>query len=243
MNTFSASAMISAGWETFKKRGWFFVGAFLLALVVETILSQAFNELGKAGVALGILGTVASLAIGILYSMGITNFALKAAENPASATLRDLWRPHPFWVFVAVTLLTALCALLAVLGSAVVGGILAGLAYFASQALAFPIFVVVFAVLALVSMLYIGILFMFSRYVVLTRALTPMAALKESMRITAGHREQLLIFLILSMLVNVLGFICLFVGLLVSIPVTAFATVHAYRALEQKASEPVPTNS
>jgi uncharacterized membrane protein len=65
----------------------------------------------------------------------------------------------------------------------------------------------------------------------------PINALKFSRVITKGHRWQIFFFFLVLFLVNVLGFIVLVVGLLVSIPVSALAVAHAYRALAGMADE------
>jgi uncharacterized membrane protein len=55
--------------------------------------------------------------------------------------------------------------------------------------------------------------------------------MKESNRITRGHKWPLLGLVALLILINVLGVLALVVGLLVSIPVSTFAFVQAYRSL------------
>lgn len=65
----------------------------------------------------------------------------------------------------------------------------------------------------------------------------PINALSYSRLITKGHRWQIFFFFLVLFLVNVLGFIVLVVGLLVSIPVSALAMAHAYRVLAGMADE------
>lgn len=61
----------------------------------------------------------------------------------------------------------------------------------------------------------------------------PVASMKESGAITKGSKWKLLGFYIVLGLVNILGAIALGVGLLVSIPVSMFATIHVYRELSK----------
>ena len=77
--------------------------------------------------------------------------------------------------------------------------------------------------------------FLFTQYLVIDKGLGPIAAMKESARITKGVRWELLLFVFIALAINILGFIALFVGLLVSIPVTMLSLVHAYRTLQTKA--------
>jgi len=62
----------------------------------------------------------------------------------------------------------------------------------------------------------------------------------ESNRITRGHKWQLFGFVLLLLLINLLGLLALVVGILVSIPVSTLAFVHAYRVLGGKAGTPPP---
>jgi uncharacterized membrane protein len=66
---------------------------------------------------------------------------------------------------------------------------------------------------------------------VIDRDLGPIKAMKESKGITRGNKWPLLGFLLLLTLINLLGLIVLVVGLLVSIPISWLALVHAYRTL------------
>jgi uncharacterized membrane protein len=56
-------------------------------------------------------------------------------------------------------------------------------------------------------------------------------AFKKSADITMGVKWELFAFLILLSLINLLGVICFFVGLLVTIPVTMVAMAYVYRKL------------
>ncbi len=77
----------------------------------------------------------------------------------------------------------------------------------------------------------------FAGYFVVEHSLGPIKALKASARITKGHRLQLLGLFGLVLLVNILGVLCLLVGLLVSVPVGVIAVAHAYRTLARQAGQ------
>ena len=78
-----------------------------------------------------------------------------------------------------------------------------------------------------------ALMFMFTLYFVVDREEYTLQALKESYRITYGHKWKLLLFVFAIAGINILGTLCLFVGLLVSVPVTTIATAHAYRTLSK----------
>ncbi len=199
--------MIRFGWETFKKRPWFFIGVFL---VVGILSSGGRFQMGDkveytaATIALLIVVGIAMGIISVLAKMGGIQLTLKAQDNAESVAFKDLWAPHPFWKYV---------------GSSILVGVI----------------VVVGFILLIVPGIIWALRYLFVPYLVVERKLRPFEALKESARITYGHKWQLLGMLCLIALINILGALCLVVGLLVSVPVSALAVAHAYRTLSASA--------
>jgi len=76
-----------------------------------------------------------------------------------------------------------------------------------------------------------GIALAFASYLIIDRNLGPVDAMKESLTITHGHRWNLFIFGLIIFLINILGMMLFGLGLLVTIPISALATVHVYRWL------------
>ena len=99
----------------------------------------------------------------------------------------------------------------------------------------------VIVVLGLILFIVPGIIaalgLMFSTYLVIDTHTGPIEALKESWRVTKGHKMQLFLLMLAIVLLNLLGFIALVIGLLVTVPVSMLAMAHAYRKLEHRASE------
>lgn len=100
--------------------------------------------------------------------------------------------------------------------------------------------VIVGLVLFIVPGIIAMIVFLFVPYLVIDRDLGPVKALKESVRITRGFRWELVLLVLIVFVLNILGALALLAGLLVSIPVSSLALVHAYRTLELKAKEQGP---
>jgi len=107
MNTFSTGAALRFGWETFKKRSWFLVGATLLALVLMWV-TGAVQDGHKGYDALGLLAFLASLGLSTLVDMGLTSFTLRAHDDITKVSLHDLWHPRSFWSFLAAAILVGL---------------------------------------------------------------------------------------------------------------------------------------
>jgi hypothetical protein len=221
---FSPSSALRFGWETFKKRPWLFVGAFVLVAIAQSVtegLSRAVDApFGGSESDYAFLGALLSLALNTLISMGVTAFGLAAHDNPETVELSALWRPHPFWKYLGLTILFALITIAVfLLGFSLV----TALGRDAGLAIGVPLLVVVAVILML--------MLLFSGFLVIDRGLGPIQALKESHRITRGYKWTLFLLCLLLVLVNVAGLLALIVGLLVSAPVSLLALTHAYRVL------------
>jgi uncharacterized membrane protein len=214
MNTFSAGEMIRFGWETFKKRPWFFVGIQLVIIVVGGVASQMSDQFdkgyeGSMMLLLALVGFFVGSVIHILIKMGTISFALKANESAEAARFEDLWAPAMFWKYLLASI---------VVGLIVVAGL----------------------ILFIVPGIVWALRYMFVPYLVVDRGLGVRDALTESSRITYGHTWELLLLILAIIGINILGLLALVVGLLVSLSVTMFALAHAYRTLEHTASEVAP---
>ncbi|OGG54886.1 hypothetical protein A3C20_03200 [Candidatus Kaiserbacteria bacterium RIFCSPHIGHO2_02_FULL_55_25] len=201
--------MLRFGWETFKKRPWFFIGVMAVIWVVSGVFSQMSsyaNETSGAAVVFALVGVFVGVVGQLLVKMGTISFTLKAHDAPEAARFEDLWAPEKFWSYFLASILVGLI---------VVVGIL----------------------LLIVPGIMWALRFMFVPYLIIDRKLDVSAAMRESSRITLGHKWQLLGLVVVLGLLNILGLLALVVGLLVTVPVTMLAVVHAYRTLEHSASE------
>jgi uncharacterized membrane protein len=208
---FSAGEALRFGWETFKRRPWFFIGSTVVILLVSGLINGLTTGIDTAITGSpeepSLVGSIINLGLGTLISMGATAFYLAAHDNPESADLSMLWHPRPFWKYLGASILLALA-------------------------------VAIGFVLLIVPGIIFGLMFMFATFIVIERELGPIDALSESHRITRGYKWPLFGFVLLLLLINVLGLLALIVGLLVSIPVSTLAFVHAYRTLGGKPGLP-----
>jgi hypothetical protein len=102
--------------------------------------------------------------------------------------------------------------------------------HFAAASLLAGIMIFVGFVLLIVPGVYLALRFSMVRFAVLNGA-GIMGSLKQSGKITHGVKWKLLGFFVVLGLLNIAGFLVFFVGLLVSIPVTALAYAHVYQKL------------
>jgi uncharacterized membrane protein len=225
-SSLSVRECIRYGWTTFKQRPWFLIGTTLLVTVTNAIIPGP-----KEGQSMPVIAglVIISILLGALIQLGTTHFALRAHDSIMAARLKDLWRPDLYLRFLGACIIGFVIVGIPLL---IVWGIVAAL-YFVLGWIGAS---VIAGILALIVTVMAGLTFYFFAYIVIDKQVGPVIALKESLRLTKGHRWKLFQLLIVFILINLLGFVCLFVGLLVSVPITMIATVHAYRALERSES-------
>ena len=105
MNTFSAVAMIRAGWEIFKKRPWFFVGAFLVLGIVSGISSSVTKQTGASP---NVLLAIINFVVQTFVYMGMYSVALKAHDNATGVSFGALWHPQSFLSYFAASIVTGI---------------------------------------------------------------------------------------------------------------------------------------
>lgn len=243
MDTFSAGAMVRFGWETFKKRSWFLIGAMLSYFVVVIIIGALFQEFEKIGPLVSAVCSIANWVVQALAGMGMISFLLKAHDDVAAVALRDFWHPYPFWKYVGATILKSLVAAAPLAVVAVLWVLSVPAAGIQAMSPSLDIGLGILAAVVFLWMVYISIRFLFVEYYVIDKNAGPTKALDASTRAVRGYGWKLLWLLVLLLLLNLLGVVCIVVGLLVSVPVSALAIVHAYRQLEHRADEIVPATA
>ena len=208
MPTISIGDCIQFGWETFKKRPGILIGAFLLTMLIPSIP-------------------------GLLF--------------PGPEVLPGEPPPLPTAPELIASLVSLVLGVLATLGAMTfalrahddIAGVQIGDLWnpevfwrFLGVEILLAIIVFVGLLLLVVPGVIAAVGLGFSPYLVIDRAKGPIEALKESWRITKGHKWQLFLLGLVIIGINILGLLALVVGLLVSIPVSWLAITHAYRTLQ-----------
>jgi uncharacterized membrane protein len=95
-----------------------------------------------------------------------------------------------------------------------------------------------------------GIKYSYYAYFIIEKNASPLEALRMSANLTNGAKSQLFILEIVLCLINLLGMLCLFIGLFFTVPLTLIAKAYVYRKLgaqttkaeiEKDIVEPTPT--
>jgi uncharacterized membrane protein len=205
MNTFSIEDSIKFGWRTFNERRILYMGAAALVFAVSIAMDTLEKTLRQTDMSLFYI-------IAVLASVAISVLMSMGQVNFAL-------RAHDHSADVSLKDLWAPNRFFPYLAASILGGL----------------FVVLGLILLIVPGIIFSLMIMFSAYLVIDKSAGPLAALKESGRITKGHRWKLLGFVLALLGINILGFLALFIGLLVSVPISWLATAKVYRTLQHGA--------
>lgn len=199
-NAFSIKECLAFGWRTFKAHPWVFVKVAIAYVVIQLLLGFVQAVLPE------FVSPLVGIVVGTFLGIGVISFYLKAHDAPQSASVRDLWRPEPFWRYLVTS---------------VVAGVIIMIGFF----------------LLVVPGIILALAWSFALYLVIERKMWTLEALKESARITRGSRVKLFLLGLVIAAANVVGALLLLIGLIVTVPVTVLASVHAYRTLAAKPAE------
>jgi len=208
--------MLRFGWETFKKRPAFFIGIFVLIWVIGAVGSELGAHVNNAQTP-----SILVLALAGVFINIVVGVLLKMG------TISFVLAAHDAPESATVRDLWEPDMFWNYLGAMILTGII----------------VVVGLILVIVPGIIWALRYVFVPYLVIDRGLAPLAALRESSRITYGHKWQLLGLFLALIVLNIVGAIALLVGLLVTIPLSSFALAHAYRTLEHGANEIAPAQA
>lgn len=114
---------------------------------------------------------------------------------------------------------------------------------FIGVSILYPIAVLCGIILLIIPGIFWAIKFSFSPLIVIDTKIGPIKAMKESYAITRGAFWKIMLFWIAAALLNFVGILFFGIGLLLTMPVTTFATVYVYRLLSQKKAGLMQTTS
>lgn len=217
----SISHAFSEAWKLFKNKKRFLILAALVSGVIMGIVQFLTVRLEDSTIGTFII-TIVSIIIGIAISLAWANTTIKVVRGN-SQEWEDVKTPYQnWWKFFIAQLLYAIPLVLVFFLGIILVGISQG---------ALPILIAVI-VLAIAVSIYVTIRFMFLALVAIENPnLDPVKLLKKSAKITKGHFLDLIGFHVVAFFLNLLGLLCLGVGLLVTIPVTLTAKAYIYNRI------------
>ena len=207
---FSNKEAIKYGWGIMKANLWYFVGILIVAWLVTGIPGALADHFQNND--MGLLAFLFNIITGVLRVI-ISIGMIKIA-------LKFLAEEKPEFM--------ELFRFQGNFWRMVGGSILYGL------------IVVAGLILLIVPGIYWAIKFQWFGYLIVDQKLGPINALKKSAEMTRTVKWQLLGFALVIAGINILGFLCLFIGLFATVPTTLMAYASVYRKLlDQTASTPV----
>lgn len=233
--SFSMGAMIKEGFSLFKKHAKFLVLAGLATFFIQLVLQLA--SMGRAGFFGDLVINLVVAFIGILITVGWTKVFLSIirAGNTSWSTFKtepSVWlrfiKTYLWYIayFVAYTIIAAFVFIVVA-----VVGLIAGIPLLAF--IGGTLSAITFVIVAI----YFAVRYRFLKYMVLDYPeLSSRNILRKSGAITKGSFWKILGFAIVLGLINLLGIICLVVGLLVTVPATHLAETKLYEFLKAKHS-------
>ena len=211
MPAFSIGECIRFGWETFKKRPGILIGAFVLTMLIPSIP--------------GILFPSPEVTPGV------------PPPPPTNTELIAALASLVLGIFAAIGMTTLALRAHDDIANVTIGDLWNPQPFWRYLGAQFLAAIIIFVGLLLLVVpgviAALGLLFV--PYAVIDRGAGPISALKESWRITNGNKWQLFLFGLALIGLNLLGWLALVIGLLVTVPITWLAVTHAYRTLASQA--------
>lgn len=194
---FSKKEAIDFGFELAKKNLFFFVGIFLVILLISIVMGAL-----RLTLILGLVLLPVQVIIDLIVGAGLIYIALKFLDNK-KPTYKDLFYGNSIESIVNYFLTSFLVGLI------VIGGL----------------------ILLIIPGIYFAFRLKFASYLVIDKKLDPVNAVKASWRMTKGNVWNLFFLGILLGFINLLGLLCLVIGLFITVPLSMLATAFVYRKL------------
>jgi glucan phosphoethanolaminetransferase (alkaline phosphatase superfamily) len=228
--TFSIKEMLSASWHLFKANKRFIISAAAVTIVVNFLLQIIQSNSGT-------LGALFTLFITILITIGWAKIFLGIVSNESVSWNTFKSEPVVWLRFIK----TYVWYILYIIGYSVVVLIIPTIITIIGLATGIDAMVVVGVILGSTAFvfvnIYFGVRYQFLRFAVLEYSdLRSRDIFKKAGALTDGNFWKLFLFGMVLGLVNILGFICLVVGLFATIPTTKLAQTKVYHYLKSKHS-------
>ena len=234
---FSVGAVIKEASVVIRKNFWGIIGQYAFIMLITILLEMM---LGNAG-----------MVAGVVIGYALVKWALVCVEK-GRVTFDNIFADLTFKKFIYY-ICTVLLMALAIVWPMIVILFVTFFVYGISLAASGAAMVTnpevvggVTAVAMLVSLIPLTLLYlprMFAKFIAVEKDITPTKALRMSKKITKGVRVKLFGLLIVLMLVNVLGVLCLIIGIFYTAPLTAITVALVYKKLsreEQPQAEELP---
>lgn len=214
MKTFSIKESLTYGLEGLKTHFIFILGISAVSFIISFVMGELGELLGEGAPIVGAVVFILGFLVSSIVTIGMYKVFLKLHDKQP-ADFTDLYSHYGLLGKYILTLFI------------------------------YAIAVIVGLVLFVIPGIYLALKYTFAPLVIVDdEKATATEALARSASITQGIKWKLLGFVIMLMLINFVGMIFFMVGLLITMPISMFATVYVYRRLaHEDAGEMVVTQS
>ncbi|MDD4902710.1 MAG: hypothetical protein PHE24_06265 [Patescibacteria group bacterium] len=232
--TINLDAAVKIGWQIVTKNLLFYVGMILLLFLInfgESFIEQfALNQETNLSTIFTWVLYVAFFIINILISLGFIKIALEFAKGnkPKFADLFSCGN------LIGKSFVAGLLVGLITMAPVLIPLIAFGITFFFPSSMALNIVQIILGLLGIAGAVvstYFALRFMFTQYFIVDKNSGIVESLELSSKATLGVKWQLILFVLILMGIMILGFIALFVGILVAIPITMVASAAVYLQL------------
>jgi len=238
MNTFLIKDVIKKGWSLTKIHFWLFVRLLVVTWGISFVSDFVAAANKNAFYPDSLIFTFTALALGLLsfiVHIGFLKMSLLVhdGKNP---DMSDLLSYYPyFWKFLLVSISLA--------GLIFIPVLIVGLVVIFLIAFLHSMYYMLLLILLIIPIAYILPTYGFVQLLVLDKNMGVRQAFRTSKKITEGNKLHIIGLGLVLLAINILGGICLFVGLFFSIPITTLAFIATYKTLmaEEEIEAPIKT--
>ncbi len=202
--------LLSFAWETFKANPVQHILVVLLAGAVQQLEDLLVKMLFAHDLyAFAIARILVSMTVGVLVGIFMVSYAILQVRKSEESVLDIVKSVFDFELWWKYLLASIISTVIVMLG----------------------------LILLLVPGFIAALGLIFVSYIVVDYKMNPVDAVKKSWEISKGYKWDLFILVIALALLNALGALALFIGLLVTIPISMFVVARAYDVLSSDESE------
>lgn len=233
-SVFSIREAFSFSWKKFKETWQILVPVTLIILIVSVLTSTDSD--GDITPLMGLIQFIWLIAQ-IFISMGLVYMSIRIVRGEKIAWTDFKASAKYFSKFLGAGILLGIPVVVVVI---ILIAIFAGSAFLSAGSIGGLVGLGIAGVVALLA-LFVGLLwytmaFYFYQYAVIDQNKGPVAALKESFRITKGTRWKLVGFTLLIVLFNLIGMIPVLLGLVITTPMTIIMYAYVYEKVRMHAN-------
>ena len=236
--TLSPVKAIKQGWAKVKQQLGLWTGISALVLAPNIIGGLFEPAEGEPYTLVASLIVFIMSVVSALFSLGLIKAGLDANDKNEKVEFSDIWSVMDKRL-ISIIGAYFLTFLIFIIPMALIFAAIFGMVFFELPIAA----AIILGIIGFVAMVVVAIRLYFVQYAIIDSSMTAVGAIKHSFAITKSYEFTLIGFGLLIGLLNFLTIFTLFLGLLVTIPITTVASAYLYRKLSGQPIINIPTSA